>query len=110
MSLQSSVIYQFSCAQCASGSYVGSTTRALHMRIAEHMGRSFRTGKVVQSSKSSIRDHAIKCSNVIDKKAFKIIGRENNETHLRMLESLYILRLKPNLNEMQSAFPLIIAS
>ena len=110
MSLQSSVIYQFSCAQCASGSYVGSTTRALHMRIAEHMGRSFRTGKVVQSSKSSIRDHVIKCSNVIDKNAFKVIGRESNETHLRMLESLYILRLKPNLNEMQSASPLIIAS
>ena len=106
--LQSSIVYQYSCAQCASGSYVGSTTRSLHMRIAEHMGRSFRTGNVVQSSKSSIREHASKCSNIIDSDKFTIIGQEKNETYLRILESLCILKLKPSLNDMQSAFPLRI--
>ena len=57
LNMLSSVVYKYSCAQCASGTYVGSTTRALHMRIAEHRGRSFRTGKLVQSPKSSIREH-----------------------------------------------------
>ena len=109
MSLLSSVIYKYSCAQCASGTYVGSTTRALHMRIAEHMGISFRTGKQVQSSKSSIGDHSKNCSQTISKDNFKVIGQEKNEISLRMLESLHILKLKPNLNEMQSAFPLKIA-
>ena len=79
------------------------------MRIAEHMGRSFRTGKQVQSSKSSIRDHSKNCSQTISKDNFTVIGQEKNEISLRMLESLHILKLKPNLNEMQSAFPLKIA-
>ena len=74
------------------------------------MGRSFRTGNLVQSSKSSIREHADRCSKTIDNNDFKVIGQEDNETHLRILESLHILRLKPNLNEMQSAFPLVVAS
>ena len=110
MGLHSSVIYKYSCAQCASGTYVGSTTRALHMRIAEHTGRSFRTGRTVQCSKSSIRDHAGSCSSSIETKNFKILGHEKNEIHLKMLESLHIISSKPTLNEMQSAFPLKIAS
>ena len=110
MGLLSSVIYQFCCAQCASGTYVGSTTRALHMRIAEHMGRSFRTGRVIQSSKSAIRDHAEQGCNSINVKDFKVLGHQKNDVHLRILESLYILRSKPTLNGMQSAFPLRIAS
>ena len=107
--LLSSCIYEFRCAQCASGTYIGSTIRSLHMRIAEHRGRSFRTGKEVQSSKSSIRDHAQACSNSITIDNFRILGQEKFETHLRILESLYILRLKPTLNETQSAHPLKIA-
>ena len=107
--LLSSVIYEFRCAQCASGTYIGSTIRSLHMRIAEHRGRSFRTGKEIQSSKSSVRDHSQSCSNPVSIDNFRVLGQEKHETHLRILESLHILRLKPNLNEMQSAFPLKIA-
>ena len=107
--LLSSVIYEFRCAQCASGTYIGSTIRSLHMRIAEHCGRSFRTGKEIQSSKSSVRDHSQSCSNPVSIDNFRVLGQEKHETHLRILESLHILRLKPNLNEMQSAFPLKIA-
>ena len=110
MGLLSSVIYEYRCAQCASGTYVGSTTRALHMRIAEHRGRSFRTGKFVQTSKSSIRDHSLKCSKFVANDNFRVLGQEKRKIHLRILESLHILSLKPNLNEMQSAFPLKIAS
>ena len=40
--MRSSVIYTYSCELCAS-EYVGSTSRTLWARIAEHAGRSFRT-------------------------------------------------------------------
>jgi hypothetical protein len=42
-SLRSCLVYKFSCAQCAS-SYVGSTSRTLRVRQAEHAGISHRTG------------------------------------------------------------------
>ena len=109
LSMLSSVVYKYSCAQCASGTYVGSTTRALHMRIAEHRGRSFRTGKLIQSSKSSIREHSLKCSKFISGDDFVVLGQEKQEAHLRMLESLFILKYRPELNEAQSSFPLKIA-
>ena len=41
--VRSSLVYKFSCAQCVS-TYIGSTGRMLRTRIAEHAGRSYRTG------------------------------------------------------------------
>ena len=52
-----SLVYKFRCAQCAS-EYVGSTTRTLHSRVAEHAGRSFRTEPTLTfPSQSVIRTH-----------------------------------------------------
>ena len=65
LNMLSSVVYKYSCAQCGSGTYAGSTTRALHMRIAEHRGRSFRTGKLVQSPKSYKLQFINKCNQLI---------------------------------------------
>ena len=48
ISLQSSLVYKFSCTQCVS-EYVGSTMRMLHTRVAEHAGKSFRTGALLTS-------------------------------------------------------------
>ena len=107
----SSVVYKYSCAHCASGTYVGSTTRAVHMRIAEHRGRSFRTGKLSsQPGHSAIRQHSLCCSKQISNSEFVLLGQEKCETSLRILESLYIHVHKPNLNEMQSSFPLKIVN
>ena len=41
--VRASLVYKFSCAQCAS-TYIGSTGRVLRTRVAEHAGRSYRTG------------------------------------------------------------------
>ena len=109
LKMLSSLVYKYSCAQCASGTCVGPTTRVHHMRIAEHRGRSFRTGKLVQSSKSSIREHSLKCSKFVSEDNFVVLGHEKQEVYLRMLESLFILKHRPQLNETQSAFPLKIA-
>ena len=109
MTLQSSIIYKYSCAFCASGTYVGLTTRALHMRIAEHRGRSFRSGNISQHPvSSSIRDHSLKCSKQISSSEFTIIGQDRPENSLALLESLYIHKLRPTLNSNQSSLPLRI--
>ena len=109
MTLRSSVIYKYSCALCASGTYVGLTTRALHMRIAEHQGRSFRSGIASQRPlPSSIRDHSLKCSKQISSSDFTIIGQDRPGSSLELLESLFIYKLRPNLNSNQSSHPLRI--
>ena len=109
MALRSSIVYKYSCARCASGTYVGLTTRAVHMRIAEHRGRSFRTGKVLsQPVPSAIRDHSLKCSKQISSSDFTILGQEQPGSSLEILESLHIHCQRPNLNKNQTSFPLKI--
>ena len=108
--LRSSVVYQFSCGQCSSG-YVGCTSRTLQTRIAEHLGRSVRTGLPLASPPhSSIREHAERCDHTVSPDHFKILGSANSVLDLRILESIFISQIRPNLNDMQSSFPLKILS
>ena len=111
--LRSSVVYKYSCAHstCASA-YVGSTIRNLHTRVSEHLGVSNRTGlPLTNPPQSAIRSHAMQCpTSSISLDNFKILATANSSVHLRILESLYIYRLKPNLNETLSAFPLKIVN
>ena len=107
---RSSVVYEFSCAQCASR-YVGSTTRALYIRVAEHAGRSFRTNRIITNpSNSNIRNHQQNCPTPISLEQFKIIGNTKSECQLRTLESLHIYKQKPVLNDCQSASKLLIVN
>ena len=103
----SSLVYQFSCSTCSSR-YVGSTNRNLYMRVREHSGRSYRTGeRVANPVKSSIMDHAMVCDTKIDLDRFKILSC-SNKFNVRILETLFIFRLRPELNDFNSAFPLVI--
>ena len=104
--LRSSLVYEYSCAQCASR-YVGSTCRNLYQRVAEHVGVSYRTNHPLSNpSQSAIRKHTEKCGNSIELENFKILSNSQNLLDLRILESLHIFRLKPALNNMDSAFSL----
>lgn len=107
--MRSSLVYSFCCAHCAS-IYVGSTVRILHSRVAEHRGRSSRTGaRLTDPPHSLIRNHANTCSSApIKIEDFKILGNCNNVLDLRILESLYIHKLKPVLNSDKTAVPLLI--
>ena len=58
------------------------------------------------SCQSMIRNHVQKCNSSIGLDNFNIVDRMNNLTDLRILESLYIFKFKPHINESQSAFPL----
>ena len=111
--LRSSIVYKYSCVHgmCTSA-YVGSTVRTLHMRVSEHLGVSNRTGNpLINPPQSSIRTHAMQCpTSNISPHNFKILASANSSCHLRILESLYIYKLKPDLNETLSAFPLKIVN
>ena len=112
MSLRSSVIYKYSCPQGCGSAYVGSTIRTLETRIAEHRGVSIRTNKTQASQRaSSIRAHhssSSQCSGSVSADSFSVLDSSQGLVNLRILESLYIVKTKPNLNEMNSAFPLKI--
>jgi len=110
MYLRNSVVYNYSCARCAC-SYVGSTTRTLGVRIAEHSGRSYRTGAMLaHPSYSSVRAHAESCDVRVHREDFTILGSTSNSIDLRILESLHIFKRKPTLNETLSAFNLSIVN
>ena len=97
-SLCSNVVYTYSCALC-NECYTGSTQRQLQCRIAEHLGVSVRTGLPLSNvSYSAIYDHREEKDHPINKNNFKIVGRTNNKSSLRLLESLYIFKTKPKMN------------
>ena len=108
--LLSSVVYKYCCAQCAS-EYVGSTTRSLRARVAEHSGRSIRTNlPLAKPPHSSIRLHAERCDAPVSIDNFTVLCCNFNPVHLRILESFYITKLKHKLNDMQSAYRLNIVN
>ena len=110
MCLKSSLVYKFSCAQYAS-EYVGMTARTLVIRIDEHVGVSYRRGaRLTQPPHSAIRDHRDRCGTVFDTSNFKILANASCTTNLRILESLYIYKAKPILNNQLSSYPLSIVN
>ena len=70
------------------------------MRVAEHRGRSIRTGRPLQSSNnSSIFNHAINNNHPVKEQNFQIINNSHNNYDLRIIESIEIKKGKTNLNE-----------
>ena len=98
--LQSMVIYEFCCSSC-NARYVGQTTRHLKTRVAEHMGISSRTRRLLSAPLfSSIREHSHKTVHVFDEHDFRMIDRARNKYDLGILESLVITNTRPKLNVM----------
>ena len=90
--------------------YVGSTSRTLCIRTAEHKGISSRTGRrlaVPPPPHSAVRLHVEEVHDApVRSEDFTILDSSNNPVSLRILESLYIYKMKRKLNETNSAFPL----
>ena len=111
--LRANIVYSFSCVQSARTSeYIGSSTRCLTIRACEHMGISFRTKyPVTKPPHSAIREHYEQCGNCdLTLENFRILDTAKDLVDLRILESIYIAKRRPVLNNMQSAFPLVILS
>ena len=96
--LRSSVIYLFSCPSC-SARYVGSTSRWIKHRISDHLGRSFRTNLPLSNPQySAIREHSHNSDHLFTYTDFEILNSTPFRSDLLTLESLYISKLKPELN------------
>ena len=105
---RSSIVYQYSCSRCES-TYVGSTLRTLKTRVSEHAGRSVRTGNMLNSPPfSSVRLHADECDSIVSISDFKILDYSKNSSDLRILEAMYISKIKPKLNETVQSHPIYI--
>ena len=105
--LRSSVIYLFTCPRCALR-YVGSTSRWLKHRTLEHRGLSFRTGlPLTKPPFSAIREHSLDKDHPYTSQDFTILGQTSDKLDLLISESLYIEKMRPQLNNTLSAFPLL---
>ena len=108
--MRSFVVYEYKCPKCNFGNYVGSTRRLLKVRIDSHRGVSHRTGCILKSKEfSSVRNHANSCKTDIHYNNFKILSQTADCFSLLLLESLYIKKLSPSLNNQTAATPLHIA-
>ena len=106
LKLQSSVVYKYTC-HCCKAMYYGQTKRHLFVRIYEHLGKSLRTGSRINNPpNSSIRDHCRTSNHKIKLESFKIMAN-TSEMELGIIESLFIHRDKPNLNNNAQSISLL---
>ena len=76
----------------------GSSIRQLNCRVAEHMNVSVRTLLPTTSPNySAIMEHHTTTKHSFNQSNFTILSK-SNKNDLRVLESLYIHKLKPSLN------------
>ena len=102
------VVYQYTCSLCKQR-YVGETKRNLTLRIAEHKGKSARTGALLSNpSFSPIRSHSLDKDHIITDDSFKILMKAIHPFDTKLLESLFIKHTKPELNHQTSSNQLLI--
>ena len=105
--VSSNIIYKYSRGQCQS-IYIGETKRHLISRICEHKGISFRTNRPLSNpSHSNIRQHAFNCDHPISTSNFSLLSK-CAPNDLKLLESIYIQKIVPSLNNQNSSCPLNI--
>ena len=83
------------------------------MRKNEHLGVSTVSGKQLKYNPqqcTAIRKHINDDNHQCDDDSFKIVGAAANDFHLRIKESLLILKEKPNLNVASESLPLYVFS
>ena len=85
------------------------TTRTLGIRVDEHKGVSFRTGvRLTSPPHFAVREHSESCGAAVDIDSFRVLSTSSYELDLRILESLFIFKTKPDLNNQLSSYPLSI--
>ena len=103
VSLRSSIVYHYKCGSC-NASYIGKTSRNLSLRIDEHKGISFRTKRPLKSPmQSAIREHSSNHDHPILNENFQILDNSNLSNNLDILESVWIWKKRPTLNEYLSS-------
>ena len=107
--LKSRVLYKFKCSNC-NITYIGKSIRHFQVRYSEHLGISIMTNKPFtynNKTSTTVGEHIHDCNHKNLSDSFKIIGSAKNDFHLKIKESLNILREKPLLKTVKS-FPLYL--
>ena len=95
----SNICYEFICPSC-NARYVGCSTRAFHIRVLEHAGKSYRTNQILSSpSFSAVRDHARENDHQFSINNFKIIAKLNSGSDTLIAERILIEKLEPEINK-----------
>ena len=98
--MNSKVIYKFKCNIC-NDVYIGETKRHFLVRGYEHLGKSILTEKnlkYTEKDATAIRKHCHNHGHTADTSCFSLAGNAANKHHLKLKESLLILKIKPSLN------------
>ena len=107
--LTSGIVYKYTCSRCNS-TYVGESIRHAKRRYSEHLGISALSGKPLKGQNSTtVRDHILLCKPEASFEDFKVIGRDNTSKYnLRVKESLFIHKERPNINIQGNSIPLVL--
>ena len=106
ISFASSVIYKYSCSHCPA-TYIGETRKQFEVRICQHKGLSFRTGKPLSEINSKIYDHFFEHSHQINSDNFSILSH-SKQHETKILESIFLHSERPTLNDRNSSYQLCI--
>ena len=104
----SKVIYKFKCNIC-NDVYIGETKRHFIVREYEHLGKSVVTQKnlkYTEKDATSIRKHCHDHGHKADTFCFSLVGNAANKCHLKLKESLLILKMEPSLYVTKESMPL----
>ena len=101
--ITSCIVYLFKCSSC-NARYVGSSARSLSSRISNHLGVSERTGYPLSNPMySAIRDHSHEHDHPFTHRDFEVLISAFSRSDLLILESLFISKMKPLLNNTTTA-------
>ena len=77
----------------------------------EHLGKSILTEKnlkYTEKDATAIRKHCHNHGHRADTSCFSLVGNAANKYHLKLKESLLILKMKPSLNVAKESMPLYL--
>lgn len=102
------LVYKFSCSGCNS-TYIGKSKRHHKVRMCEHLGISYKTGKDTKynpKNTTAIRDHMRESGHENDFSNFEILNYGQNDLECLIKESLLIKIVSPDLNKQVKDFKL----
>ena len=108
--MRSLILYKYKCSICEN-TYVGKTKRHYIVRMNEHLGISVFSGKSLKYNPdyaTAIGKHIKDNDHICNTDCFKIVGTATNDFHLRVKESLLIVKEKPTLNVTKESLPLYL--
>ena len=87
----------------------GKTCQHLDITVSENSGVSPFTGKKSKATTTAaIKDQMLFCDHAASIEDFKILASSNSEFQLKIKESLFISRDKPELNKNEKSVPVYL--